>query len=105
MGPSVKFVSAIKDAFFNKKMGVNFFLGKKTKPGGSEGGLVKDHTFPNLYLGTRPFKVIPGMVVSYRVLEWSVSPSVFNIQVHLSVKSTSHSKHVLECQFIPCRFQ
>ena len=29
MGPSVKFVSGIKDAIF-KKMGVNFFLEKKT---------------------------------------------------------------------------
>ena len=34
--------------FSTKKMGVNFFPAKKTKPGGvggSEGGLVKDHTF------------------------------------------------------------
>ena len=46
-GPSVKFVSIIKDAIFNKKMGVNFFSGKKPSPGeGVEGGLVKDHTFP-----------------------------------------------------------
>ena len=46
MGPNVKFVSAITDAFSNKKMGVNFFPQKKTKRGGgSEGGLVKDHTF------------------------------------------------------------
>ena len=52
MGPNVKFVSAITDAFSNKKMGVNFFW-KKTKPGGggggSEGGLVKDHTFPPFF--------------------------------------------------------
>jgi hypothetical protein len=34
MGPNVKFVSAITDAFSNKKMGVNFFRKKKTKPGG-----------------------------------------------------------------------
>ena len=33
VGPSVKFVSAIKDAIFNKKIG------------GSEGSLAKDHTF------------------------------------------------------------
>ena len=48
MGPNVKFVSAITDAFSNKKMGVNFFR-KKDQPeggGGSGGGLVKDHTFP-----------------------------------------------------------
>ena len=32
--------------FSTKKMGVNFFPAKKTKPGGgSEGSLVKDHTF------------------------------------------------------------
>ena len=50
MGPNVKFVSAITDAFSNKKMGVNFFPEKRPNPGGggwgSEGGLVKDHTFP-----------------------------------------------------------
>ena len=47
MGPNVKFVSAITDAFSNKKMGVNFFLQKRPNRGGggSEGGLVKDHTF------------------------------------------------------------
>ena len=38
MGPSVKFVSASEDAIFKKKMGVNFFFGKKTKPGGGGGG-------------------------------------------------------------------
>ena len=48
MGPNVKFVSAITDAFSNKKMGVNFFPEKRpnTGGGGSEGGLVKGHTFP-----------------------------------------------------------
>ena len=50
MGPNVKFVSAITDAFFKKKMGVNFFLEKRSNPvGGSEGGLVKDHTFPPFF--------------------------------------------------------
>ena len=46
MGPSVKFVSAIKDAIFNKKMGVIFFL-KKCQTGGEgpRGSLAKDHTF------------------------------------------------------------
>ena len=41
VGPSVKFVSAIIDAIFNKKIRVNFLFGKNTKPGGggSEGGL------------------------------------------------------------------
>ena len=49
VGPSVKFVSAIKDAIFNKKMGVIFLLLKKCQTGGvgggSEGGLAKDQTF------------------------------------------------------------
>ena len=47
MGPNVKFVSAITDAFSNKKNGGQFFSCKKdqTRGGGSEGGLVKDHTF------------------------------------------------------------
>ena len=56
MGPSVKFVSAIKDAFFKKKMGVNFFPGKKTIPegGGSEGGMVKDHTLLLLFFAPFP---------------------------------------------------
>ena len=38
MGPSIKFVSAIKDTIFNKKMGVNFFSGKKPNPGGGGRG-------------------------------------------------------------------
>ena len=33
MGPSVKFVSAIIDAFSNKKMGVNFFTEKDQNAG------------------------------------------------------------------------
>ena len=49
MGPSVKFVSAIKDAFFNKKNGGQFFSREKDQTGGSEGGLVKDHTFPEIF--------------------------------------------------------
>ena len=55
MGPNVKFVSAITDAFSNKKMGVNFFLEKRPNPGGgSEGGLVKDHTFAAFFFCTLP---------------------------------------------------
>ena len=57
MGPSVKFVLAIKDSI-SKKMGGNFFHVKKTKlggGGGSEGSLVKDHTFyVFLFFGTLP---------------------------------------------------
>ena len=38
MGPNVKFVSAITDAFSNKKNGGQFFSAKKTKPGKGGGG-------------------------------------------------------------------
>ena len=34
VGPSVKFVSAIIEAIFKKKIGVNFLFGKNAKPGG-----------------------------------------------------------------------
>ena len=51
MGPSVKFVSAIKDAIFNKKMGVNFFPVIKTKPGGDPRGIwQKTRLFPDFLL-------------------------------------------------------
>ena len=50
MGPSVKFVSPNKGLISKKKLGVNFFVGKMTKPGGgSEGGLAKDHTFSRFF--------------------------------------------------------
>ena len=39
MGPSVKFVSAIKDAFFNKKNGGQFF--SRENGGGGPGGFGK----------------------------------------------------------------
>ena len=46
MGPSVKFVSAIKDAIFNKKMGVNFFVEKMPNWGGGvRGGFGKRPDF------------------------------------------------------------
>ena len=54
MGPSVKFVSAIVDAFSNKKNGGHFFSPKKTNPGGSEGGLAKDQTFSGFFFGYLP---------------------------------------------------
>ena len=38
VGPSVKFVSAIKDAIFKKKNGGNFFVRKNAKLGGGGGG-------------------------------------------------------------------
>ena len=58
MGPSVKFVSAIIDAFSNKKNGGQFFSPKKdqTGRGGSEGGFAKDHTFSGFFFGNLPLK-------------------------------------------------
>ena len=49
MGPNVKFVSAITDAFSNKKMGVNFFLQKKTKRGGVRGRFGKRPYFCRIF--------------------------------------------------------
>ena len=53
MGPSVKFVSAIIDAIFNKKWGLIFFTEKKTMRGGVRGGYGKrPYFFP--FFGTLP---------------------------------------------------
>ena len=60
MRPNVKFVSAITDAFSNKKNGGQFFPAKKTKPGGrggSEVGLVKDHNFSAFFFYPFPKSV------------------------------------------------
>ena len=48
MGPSVKFVLPIIDAFPNKKMGVIFCVAKKDKSGGGDlrGVCLKDALFP-----------------------------------------------------------
>ena len=55
MGPSVKFVSVIKDAFSKKKNGGQFFSPKKDQTrGGPEGGLAKDHTFSGFFFGYLP---------------------------------------------------
>ena len=56
VGPSVKFVSAIKDAIFNKKIGVNFFLKKcQTGGGGGPGGVWQKTTlFPVFFCAPFP---------------------------------------------------
>ena len=60
VGPSVKFVSAMKDAIFNKKNGGKFVVRKNAKPGGgSEGGLAKDQTFSGF------FCVHPSLIINY----------------------------------------
>ena len=61
MGPSVKFVSPNKGLISKKKMGVNFFPGKMTKPG--EGGLAKDHTFSHFFLNL--FFILTGHKLLY----------------------------------------
>ena len=53
MGPSVKFVLAIVDAFSNKINGGQFFsLNQNQTGGGSEEGLAKDHFFPIFFPAT-----------------------------------------------------
>ena len=49
--PSVKFVSAIIDAIFNQKMGVNFLFGKNAKP---RGVWQKTTLFPDFFVATFP---------------------------------------------------
>ena len=55
VGPSVKFVSAIEDAIFKKKIGVNFLFGKNAKPGkgGPRGVWQKTTLFPDFF--SEPF--------------------------------------------------
>ena len=72
MGPSVKFVSAIKDSFSNKKMGVNFFHRKKSNGGGGvRGGFGKRPDFFRIFFGNLPLEThgyhylaTPTLVVS-----------------------------------------
>ena len=77
MGPNVKFVSAITDAFSNKKNGGQFFFRKKDqKGGGSEGGLVKDHTFalfltPSLTLNLTRLVTVNRLAANYEAwIHW-----------------------------------
>ena len=55
VGPSVKFVSAIKDAIFKKQMGVNFFFEKMPNWGGGPRGVwQKTRLFPDFHLCNLP---------------------------------------------------
>ena len=56
VGPSVKFVSAIKDAIFNKKNGGKFFFWKNAKLGGGGPGGVwqKTRLFPVFFFRNLP---------------------------------------------------
>ena len=58
VGPRVKFVSAIKDAIFNKKNGGKFFFFEKMPNwgGGGRGGFGKrPHFFRFFFLATFPY--------------------------------------------------
>ena len=58
MGPSIKFVLAIVDAFSNKKIGGQFFSPKKDQTGGGvRGGLAKDHTFAGFFSDILPLGI------------------------------------------------
>jgi len=52
--PSLKFVSAIKDAFSDKKNGGQVFI-EKIPNRGVRGGLAKDHTFSGFFFATFPY--------------------------------------------------
>ena len=72
VGPSVKFVSAIKDAIFNKKNGGKFFFLKKGKPGGgSEGSLAKDHIFSVFFFVHPSLNSFLPTLVSYKKI-WPI---------------------------------
>ena len=63
----LKSVSDIIDQFSNKKMGVNFFFGKKTTSAGvgSEGGMVKHHTFPHFFAPFPNYEIL-GKIGKYQ---------------------------------------
>ena len=63
MGPSVKFVSPITGPISERKNGGKFVFRKKDHTqrgggagGGSEGEMVKDHTFPLFFIEPFPYK-------------------------------------------------
>ena len=77
MGPSVKFISAIKDAIFNNKKWGTIFFRKKIILGGegSEGEMVKNHTPPP-----------PPFVKLFRKIDFFLNdgfPNCYNHNLHL----------------------
>ena len=64
MGPNVKFVSAITDAFSNKKMGVNFFPEKRPNPGGFRGRFGKRPYFSRIFFEPFPYRGGGGIAYS-----------------------------------------
>ena len=55
MGPNVKFVSPICDLISERKIGVIFFIRKKTIPGGGARGGVWQKTIKNTVFFSEPF--------------------------------------------------
>ena len=73
MGPSVKFVSCFNGSFSKKKIMGNFFIRKKTKPGGGGGGggaggrgkFGKRPHFLHDFFWQPPLNKLPKMFIDY----------------------------------------
>ena len=81
VGPSVKFVSAIKDAIFNKKNGGKFFFEKMPNWGGPRGVWQKTRLFPVFFFAPFPntkmwTKVLTNVNLEYVIEILTRSPSV-----------------------------
>ena len=89
MGPIVKFVSPIKDAFFKIKRNLGkFFSWEKDHTRAVRGGLVKDHTFQRFFwilplaactlcsslMQKTPYKAYPGY--RCRAVGWIPNPCI-----------------------------
>ena len=90
MGPSIKFVLAIVDAFSNKKNGGQFFSAKKTKPGGGGpgGGLVKNQTFAAFFFD--PFPKVLSYLTSTNLIGCCL-PWPSDIPINLSDSNAMQS--------------
>ena len=85
MRPSVKFVLAIIDSISKKKMGVNFFIRKKTIPGGGgpRGGLAKNH---------KKYVFFPEPFPWVKMCQnWSVRSGIHFLNFHSARRHKSHS--------------
>ena len=73
MGPSVKFVSAIKDAIFNKKNGGKFFFEKMPNWGGGPRGVWQKTTFFPFFFFLATFPNLNSFKSKYLTLKEKVS--------------------------------
>ena len=86
MGPNVKFVSTIIDAYSNKKMGVNFFHQTETKPGG---GLKKDQTFSGFFFSAT-FPKLVLIANTFCKVELAQTISKFEIFIERSANEAAN---------------